>query len=111
VADDHRLLAASLAGALFRRTGDRSLHARQAGGQLLPPGMFAAPLWFRGRRQWLAPAFRLDFGIAHPGLKIQQLELCVAEFLAAGSVLLDPLQPQLLFQRLDPQLSPDEFLL
>jgi hypothetical protein len=37
--------------------------------------------------------------------------LCIAEFLAAGTVLLDPLQSQLLFQYLDLQLSPDEFFL
>jgi hypothetical protein len=78
---------------------------------LLPSGVLAAALQFRRRRQQFAPALRLDFGIAHPGLQIQQLELCVAEFLAAWTVFLDPLQPQLLFQYLDLQLSPDEFLL
>jgi hypothetical protein len=30
--------------------------------------------------------------MAHARLKIQQLELCVVEFLAAGTVLVDPLQ-------------------
>src|ERR1035441_8562709 len=63
------------------------------------------------RRQRFASALRLDFGMAHARLKIQQLELCVVEFLAAGAVLVDPLQSQLFFQYPDLQLSPDEFLL
>jgi len=66
---------------------------------------------FRRRRQRLALALRLDLGVAHSGLQIQQLELRIAEFLAAGSVLPDPLQTQSLFQYLDLQLGPGEFLL
>jgi len=68
-------------------------------------------LFLRRRCQRLAFALRLDFGVAHSGLQIQQLELCIAECLAAGSVLPDPLQAQPLFQYLDLQLGPGEFLL
>jgi hypothetical protein len=69
-------------------------------------------LWlFLRRRQRLALALRLDFGVAHSRLQLKQLELRIAEFLAARSVLLDPLQPQSLFQYLDLQFGPGEFLL
>jgi hypothetical protein len=37
--------------------------------------------------------------------------LRIVKFLAAGSVLPDPLQAQSLFQHLDLQFSPDKFLL
>jgi hypothetical protein len=72
-----------------------------------------ASLWplFLQRRQRLALALRLDLGVAHSRLQIQQPELCIAEFLAAGSVLLDPLQAQSLFQYLDLQFGPGKFLL
>src|ERR1019366_8106810 len=110
VADHHRRLAASLAGALFRRAGDHSLHARQRGGQLLPSGMFAAPELLRSRRQRFALALRLDFGVTPPRVQNQQLELRIAEFLAARAVLLDPLQAQALFQYLYIQFGPSKFL-
>src|ERR1035437_9005596 len=111
VADDRLDLAASLAGALFRRAGDHSLHAWQDGGQLLPPRMLTALLLFGRRRQRLALALCLDLDVAHPGFQIQQLELRVAELLAARTVLLDPLQSQSLFQYLDLQFGPGKFLL
>ena len=53
------------------------------------------------RRQRLALALRLYFQIADAGLLFQQLQLRVAELFAAGTVLLNPLQPQPLFQYLD----------
>ena len=68
-------------------------------------------LFLARRRQRLALALRLDFGVAHSGLQFQQLQLRIAEFLAAGSVLLDPLQAQSLFQYLDLQFGPGKFLL
>ena len=73
--------------------------------------MLASRLLFLGRWKRLALALRLDLGVAHPGLQIQQLELRIVEFLAAGSVLLDPLQTQPLFQYLDLQFGPDKFRL
>src|ERR1035437_8652564 len=103
-------LAARRAGSLLRRASDHSLHARQRGGQLLSAGMFAAPLLFHWRRQRLALALRLDFGVAHSSLKLQQLELRIAELFAAWAILLDPLQAQLLFQYLDLQFGPSKFL-
>jgi len=69
--------------------------------------MFA--LLFLWRRQGLAFALRLDFHIADPGLQLQQFQLCVAELLAARTILLDPLEPQLLFQQLDLQMRPLQF--
>jgi len=66
-------LAASRAGTLFGRTNDHSLYARQAIGQFLPSRMLAF-LWLflRGRRQSFALALRLDFGVAHSRLQLQQ---------------------------------------
>ena len=61
-------------------------------------------------RQRLANAFRLDFDVAHSRFEFQQAELRFAELLAAGTVLLDPLQPQPLFQDLDFQMGPGQFL-
>ena len=69
--------------------------------------MFASRLLFlRRRRQRFALALCLDFDVAHPGFQVEQLELRIAELLAAGSVFLDPLQTQPLFQYLDLQLGP-----
>jgi hypothetical protein len=53
----------------------------------------------------------LDFDIAHARLQLQQLQLFRGELLAAGAVLLDPLQPQDLFQQVDSLLRPSELLL
>jgi hypothetical protein len=91
VADHRRRLAAGLAGALFRRAGDHAFHTRQFGRQFLPSWMFAAlrPC----RRQRLALALRTNLQAAHPGLQFQKLQLRGVELLAAGAVLLDPLQP------------------
>jgi hypothetical protein len=72
--------------------------------------MLASLLLFLRRRQRLALALRQDLGVAHPGLQIQQLELRIVEFLAAGSVLLDPLQTEPFFQYLDLQFGPGKFL-
>ena len=81
----------------------------QAGGQFLPSWMLAF-LWLFLRR-WQRLALRLDFGVAHSRLQLQQLKLRIAEFLAAGSVLLDPFQAQPFFQYLDLQFGPGKFLL
>ncbi len=103
VADHDGGLAASLAGALFRRAGDHSLHARQPGGQLLASGMRTGfPV---RRRQRLAFAFRLDFDVAHSWFQFQEFQLRRVELLASRTVLLDPLEPQLLFQRVDLQMG------
>ena len=63
------------------------------------------------RRQWLALALRADLQAAHPGLQFQKLQLRGVELLAAGAVLLDPLQPQLRFQGEDLHLGPGKFVL
>ena len=69
--------------------------------------MFAFPLL---RNRHSRPfAFRLDFGVAHARLQLQQLQLRVAELLAARTVLVDPLQPQPFFQDLDLQVCPLQF--
>ena len=49
----------------------------------------------------LALTFGFDFGTADPRLQLQQFELVVGEFLAAGSVLLDADQTQSFFQDTD----------
>jgi hypothetical protein len=43
--------------------------------------------------------------MAHSRFEFQQVELRIAEFLAPRTVLLDPLQPQLLLQYLDLQIG------
>ena len=73
--------------------------------------MLASLLLFLRCWQRFALALRLDFDIAHPGLQIQQLQLRIAEFFAARSVLPDSLQAQALFQYLDLQFGPGKFLL
>ena len=54
-------------------------------------------------RWWQRLAFALcrDFQVADAGLKLQQFQLLVRQFLAARSVLRDPFQTQPLFQSLD----------
>jgi len=68
-----------------------------------------AGLPVRGCRQRLANAFRLNFRLDHSGLEIEQVELRLAELLAARTVLPDPQQPQLLSQRLDLQMGQCQF--
>ena len=83
--------------------------ARQMRRQFLSPGMLALVARL-GRLQYrLAPAFGFHFLAADARLELQQLQLRVAELLARRAVLLDPLQPQLLFQGLNLQVGPLEF--
>ena len=63
-----------------------------------------------GRSDRFALALGLNVGTAHLRLKFQQFQLRGAEFLAHRTVLLDPLQPQLLFQNLDLQFCPLQLL-
>jgi hypothetical protein len=60
--------------------------------------------------QRFATAFRFHFLCADTGLKIQQLQLVVAELLAFRPVFADQLQAQPFFQRLDFQARPLQFL-
>jgi hypothetical protein len=60
--------------------------------------------WRRGWQR-LALAFGDNFQIADAGLLFQQFQLCVAEFFAGWAVLLNPLQPQPFFQKLDFQVG------
>src|SRR5271154_4967161 len=92
------------------QTITRSTRGKPAGSSCRP-GMWAFLWLFLRRWQRLPLALRLDFGVAHSWLQLQQLELRIAEFLAARSVLLDPLQAQSLFQDLDLQFGPGKFLL
>jgi hypothetical protein len=89
VVSNHRCrLAASRTGALLRCAGHHALHTRQLGGQLLSTWMRTG-LAVRGCRQRLTKTFRLDFDTAHSRLESQQVELCIAELLAARTILLD----------------------
>ena len=108
VADDRGRLPAGWAGALLRSAAQHAFHAWQSGGQLLPSRMWAAGPDGRGDR--LALALGLHFDAAHPGLPFQQFQLRGVELLARRAVLLDPLEPQLLFQNLDFQLRPLQLL-
>jgi len=53
-----------------------------------------------------ACALRLDFHLAHSGLQFQKFQLRGIELLAAGTVFLDALQSQPLFQYTDLQIGP-----
>ena len=61
--------------------------------------------------QLLALTFSLNFGAADPGFQLQQFQLVVGEFFAAGSVLLDPHQAQSFFQDTDLILRESESIL
>jgi hypothetical protein len=68
--------------------------------------MRAPPLRARPRRPC---ALGLHFPIADARLQFQQLQLLVAELFAAGTVLLDALPPQPLFQYLNLEVGPLQF--
>jgi hypothetical protein len=104
VADHLRIGPAASAYALFRRAGNHPLHAGKIGGQSLAARMFAPLLLFRSGWQRVALALGGHFRVAHARLELQQFQLQIAQFLAAGTVLGDSLQPQLLFKKPDLQL-------
>jgi hypothetical protein len=56
-------------------------------------------------RQRLALAFSDNFQIADARFLFQQFQLCVAEFFAGWTVLLNALQPQPFFQELNLQMG------
>ena len=60
-------------------------------------------LAFLERGRWELFPFTLgrNFQIAHARLELQQLQLLTGQLLAAWAVLRDPLQPQLLLQKLN----------
>jgi len=94
-----RFFAALAADASIGCAGDDLFDPGKVRRQLLPTGMFARfPEW---QFQLLAVAFGFDFGAAHPRLQLEQFQLVIGEFLAAGSVLLDPNQTQSFFQYTD----------
>ena len=64
----------------------------------------------RRRGQRLALALRADLLAAHSGLQFQKFQLRGVQLLAAGAVLLDPLQPKFLLQKLDHQVGEDKLL-
>jgi hypothetical protein len=105
VANHFRFLAAPAADALLRHAGNNLLYARQMGRQGLAAGMRAPlPLHLAVRfRQGLALALRLDFFTADAGFYFQQLQLQIAQLLAARSVLGDAPQTQMLLQHLNLQ--------
>jgi hypothetical protein len=60
---------------------------------------------FLGRAMhWRVLALRLLDHFANDRLKLEQLHLRLRKFFSARSILLDPHQPQTLFQRTNPQL-------
>jgi hypothetical protein len=83
-------------------------------GKFLPSGMLSVLAFclcrWRCGRQWIAPAFGFCFLCADAGLKVQQVQLFVAELLAFRPVFVDQFQTQAFFQRLDFQTAPLQFL-
>ena len=92
--------AAVAATALLGRAGNDFLYARQLGGQCLAAWMFAS-LLVRCGRQRFAFALGGHFLAADAGFQLQQLQLQIAQTLAARTVLGDALETQPLFQHLD----------
>ena len=92
VADHFRPRPAASAYALFRRTGNHSLHAGKTGRQSLAARMLASLLLFRRGGQRGAFALGGHFNVADARLELQQLQLQIAKLLAARAVLGDPLQ-------------------
>src|SRR6202044_1185165 len=96
VADHLRVSAAVAALALLRHAGNDLLHAGKIGGQRLAAGMLTPLLLLilRRGRQRLAAALGSHFNVADAGFQIQQLQLKIAQLLAAGAVLGDSLLAQ-----------------
>jgi hypothetical protein len=105
VVADHRRLCPALPAGLLR-AADYFLDTRQILRQALPPWM-RTPLARRDDRERSAPCFRLHLIQCGARLFIgQQLELQIAQGLAARPQQFHPLLPQFFRQRLDFQMRP-----
>src|ERR1039458_8657415 len=102
VADHYTVFAAPFAHALIRCARQNPLYARKIRRQLLSARMLAG---CPGRMMHpRVLSLRLLDHFTDDGLKFEQFQLCSGELLAARSILLDPHQPQTLFQHTNPQL-------
>lgn len=92
VADHFRFRSAVSAYALFRCAGNHPLHAGKIGGQRLAARMLAPLFLFWSRWQRVALALGDHFRVTDARLELQQLQLQIAQLLAARAVLGDSLQ-------------------
>ena len=96
VADRHCFFATPLAYALIRRAGQNPLHSRKIRRQFLATRMLAGSV--RRAPHWRVLTLRRLDRFTDDELKFEQFHLRLRELFATGSVLLDPHQPQTLFQ-------------
>jgi hypothetical protein len=100
VADHHRFSAAAFAKALIRCARQNPLDARKIRSQFLPAWMLGGS--FRRAMDWLVLSLRRLDHFTDNGRKVKQLHLIRRKFFSARSILLDPHQPQSLFQQPNP---------